>query len=247
MTDADSTLPVIVHFTYHKMGTVWLTRVFERIASEFGWSVQKINGSQRPDPQARFIVVNHCHRTVDNFGDFIGSRMIRDLRDVVVSGYFYHLWTEERWVLAPSDEFGGKSYQQHLKSLDQHDGIIAEIDRLTTYAKNRNMRNWNANDPRIFEFRYETLIAEEQQTFRALFEHYRFPSAMLERSVELAMSQSFQKATSRKPGEVQAHNHLRSGKPGEWRDMFDDHHKRVFKEKLGDLLIQMGYETGNSW
>ena len=247
MPDADSTSLPIVHFTYHKMGTVWLTRVFERIASDFGWSVQKINGPQRPDPHARFIVVNHSHRNVDDFGQFIGSRMVRDLRDVVVSGYFYHLWTQERWVLAPSGAYGGNSYQEHLKSLDQHAGIMAEIDRLTSYARIRNMRSWNVNDPRIFEFRYETLIANEQKTFQTLFEHYQFSGERLERAIELAMSQSFQHAANRKPGDVQQQDHLRSGKPGEWRDVFGDDHKQKFKESLGDLLIQLRYETDDNW
>ena len=40
--------------------------------------------------------------------------MIRDPRDCVVSGYFYHLWTNEAWAHQPQDLFNGLSYQQHL-------------------------------------------------------------------------------------------------------------------------------------
>ena len=125
--------------------------------------------------------------------------------------------------------------------------IHAEIDRLTSYAGIRNMRSWNVNDPRIFEFRYETLIADEEKTFRSLFEHYQFSGVLLERAVDLAMSQSFQLAANRKPGDVQQQDHLRSGKPGEWRDVFGDDHKQKFKQSLGDLLVQMGYETDDNW
>ena len=33
--------------------------------------------------------------------------MIRDPRDVIVSGYFYHQWTDEPWANEPRPELGG--------------------------------------------------------------------------------------------------------------------------------------------
>lgn len=37
---------------------------------------------------------------------------VRDPRDVVVSGYFYHRTTKEPWVLQPRPEYRRKSYQE---------------------------------------------------------------------------------------------------------------------------------------
>ena len=57
------------------------------------------------------------------------SHLIRDPRDVVVSGYHYHRRTDETWVHEPSDRYGGLSYQAFLLGVDEHDGLMAEIDR----------------------------------------------------------------------------------------------------------------------
>lgn len=40
---------------------------------------------------------------------------------------------------------------------------------------------------------------------------------------------------------------FRKGAFGAWRDVFDDELKDTFKERAGDLLIRLGYETDHNW
>ena len=58
---------------------------------------------------------------------------------------------------------------------------------------------------------------------------------------------SFESQTKRKIGQLQEKSHLRSGRPGEWRDVLSDQHKARCKEIFGDVLVKLGYETGQDW
>ena len=78
---------------------------------------------------------------------------VRDPRDIIVSGYFYHMTTHEPWVHQPRSDYGGKSYQevshfnlvksyrsfpsqcelfcQALRSVGKTDGLSMEVDLIT--------------------------------------------------------------------------------------------------------------------
>jgi hypothetical protein len=103
---------LIFHGAHHKMGTVWITRVLESIAQVYGLSVQKIKLDTEPLlPGTDICIAMHSDLKLARIGDFVGSHMIRDPRDAIVSGYFYHLWTTEAWVLEPRAELDGRSFQ----------------------------------------------------------------------------------------------------------------------------------------
>jgi hypothetical protein len=40
---------------------------------------------------------------------------------------------------------------------------------------------------------------------------------------------------------------FRKGKPGNWQEHFTETNKALFKEHAGDLLVRLGYETGEDW
>ena len=37
------------------------------------------------------------------------------------------------------------------------------------------------------------------------------------------------------------------GKSGVWKDYFTEEHKRAIKEEIGDMLIELGFETSHNW
>ena len=157
---------LVFHGAYHKMGTVWITRVLEGIARRFDLTVQKVNQRTEPLlPEANIVIANHSDLDLDSLGDFVGSHMIRDPRDAIVSGYFYHLWTTEAWAHEPKEQLDGQSIQQHLKSLNQSDGILFEISRFEEYSRNRGLLDWNFEDDRIIELKYEQLMEDEPACF----------------------------------------------------------------------------------
>ena len=237
----------IVHCTYHKMGTKWFTSVLAAIANQYGLSVQCIdNNIDELQLDNDIIVFDHSDLASQSIESCVGSHMLRDLRDVIVSGYFYHLWTKEEWALVPKREFGGLNYQEHLKSLSQHEGILAEIERFAQYAIDRRMREWDYGNPQFLELKYENVFGNEENAFRLLFSHYGFTPNAIESSIAIARKFSFD-AVRKTNRETTQRSHLRSGVFGQWNELFTNTHKNLFKETLGDLLVLTGYEKGFDW
>ncbi len=237
----------IVHCAYHKMGTRWLTNVLSGVADHYGMSLQFIdNNIEDLDLSHDIVILNHSDLLAQQLKGFVGSHMLRDLRDVVVSGYYYHLWTTESWAHQCMPTLGGLSYQNYLKRLSLEAGVMAEIRNLARYVQRRKIRQWNFDDPRFHELRYEQMFGDEDEAFAVLFEHYGFTSEAIENGLRIAKRYSFG-ALASNDRQTRSTSHLRSGKSGQWEKVFSDQHKSVFKELLGDVLIQTGYETNFGW
>jgi hypothetical protein len=236
----------IVHVTHHRVGTVWFGKVLSLIANHFGLSFQSVV-PKSDSPESEVLLYHHSwlfDRT--RLESFRGSHLIRDPRDVVVSAYHYHRWTDENWVHIPKQEYGGMTYQQYLRSLDTEEGFAAEISR-TARSDLAEVGAWDYTQPEFLELRYEDFILDEAAQFARMFRHYGFNETAVERSVDLALRFSFQTTAGRSIGEVQEGSHLRSGKPGQWREMFTPRHKALFRELTGDLLERLGYASGDDW
>ncbi len=237
---------LIYHGAHHKMGTVWLMRILEKVTAEFDFKLQKSNSPlDQINPDAQVFFSNHSQhwdefKKVDS-SRAVGSHMIRDARDTIVSGYFYHLWTDESWAHVPREEFDGQSYQEQLKSLSQDDGLSLEIQNFSRYANDYGMRSWDYQDDRILELRYEELIKNETEQFERLFRHYGFSDASLQKCLDIAATQSFKTVAKRRLGESNPMSHLRSGKPGEWKSVLNRDHLNSIDDSMGDLISLMGY------
>lgn len=235
---------LIVHGCYHRTGTIWFSRVLRAVGVEFGLRFQR--GAQKNlRPWTDLFVQPHSRVEVERLPAYVGSHIIRDPRDMIVSGYFYHLWTTEQWAHLPRPEHGGRSYQEYLNSLDRHDGLLAEIQN--TAPRVRRMLEWDYDNPRFLELKYEDVIENEEAAFTEVFDKYGFNEKSIERSVQIAAGFSFTRQTGRSIGAVQEGSHTRSGRSGQWMEYFDQEHKAAFVETLGDALIQLGYEESNDW
>lgn len=59
---------------------------------------------------------------------------------------------------------------------------------------------------------------------------------------------SFQsKSGGRRAGQADTGHHYRSGARGDWRQYFSQRVTETFKDRFGDLLVQLGYERGLDW
>jgi hypothetical protein len=237
--------PLIVHCGHHKIGTVWFDKVLLAVCDEFALRYQKCSQAELL-PATDVVHQNHSNFDFSSIADYRGSHIIRDLRDVVISGYFYHLWTFEEWAHRPAERWQGATYQELLNSLDQEAGLLLEIDRFCEIDLPE-ITSWNYEDPNIIEVRYEELIADEESGFRRIFKKYGFHDAAVDRAVELALAFSFSRVTKRALGTVMKGNHLRSGRPEEWRSLFSEKHRAHFKERAGEALIRLGYENDLDW
>jgi hypothetical protein len=238
--------PVIIHCCYHKAGTKWFVRVMREVAAHFGLDYS--TGSEYESIRAleegrtRGVFMDYgSHVRLDTLGDYIGSHMIRDPRDMVVSGYFFHLWTSEPWAALPLAEHRGMSYREYLNSLDQEEGLLVEIRRMSFWVNH--MLDWDYQNPNMFEIRYEDIMEDEEATFRNMFQHYGFTPAAVDASCRIAARYTFKKMSE--PGALQSH--LRSGKAGEWKQFFGAAHRRLFKELYPGAVVRLGYEGSKDW
>lgn len=234
----------LIHCGHHKVGTYWFARILKGIADHYGLKFQNCEQFYL-NQDTDFFMEQHTYVDLTEFDDYVGSHLIRDPRDMVISGYHYHKWTTEDWAHLPVPSLGYKSFQKYLNSLDEREGLKAEIRRT---ARNINdMAEWDYKNPKFFEIKYEDLVADEMAIFESLFKHFGFNEEGVAYGLEMAEKYSFKNVTKRKVGEESKQNHLRSGKPGQWIDMFTEEHKDLFKELTGDALIKMGYESDNNW
>ena len=235
----------LVHVAHHKVGTVWFRNVLSAVAREYGLSFATVRADGRPLAE----VVLYLHRGVFRRNrpsvPFRGSHLVRDPRDVVVSAYFYHLWSGEKWLHAPRQRFGGKSYQEYLRSVTREEGLATEMVR-TLEGDLRSMAAWDYTQPEFLELRYEDLIEDERAGFARIFRHYGFHDRAIESAVEIAARYSFRHVAGRPVGVVLERQHLRSGKPSQWREVFTQAHHELFRELTGDMLERLGYEPAVS-
>ena len=230
-----------MHCGHHKSGTVWFRQVLLEVSRAYGLRFRA--GTGRPVEQdadvAFYENAQVFRRDLLDGRAFRGSHLIRDPRDLIVSGYEYHRVTTEPWATSPDPCFGGLSFQAYLHTLDEHDGLLAEIDwfsRETAPA----MRAWDYGQPEFLELRYEDVISDETAAFATLFRWYGFDDRAVALGVDAADRLSLRRGGAKA-------GHARSGAPGEWRDRLAPDHLDRFKERTGDLVVALGYESDFDW
>lgn len=258
---ADGGQHLIVHTAHHKVGTSWFSAIFRALAEHY-----EIPLAREPEQVVAgkngFFMQHRVLAAPSSFSNYRGSHMIRDPRDVVISGFHYHLWTHEgwankkiselpqhmkdRWTRLPIDDIGHLSYKEYLNTLSEEDGLLAEIDRASNTVV-KDIVDWNYNDPAVFEFRYEDIMVNEEEILEQMFTHYGFTKASVQTACDIAAQFSFSNRTGRAVGEVDGEHHIRSGKLAQWKGEFKDSHKALFKELHGEQLIALGYAEDQDW
>jgi len=237
--------PLLVHCCHHRSGTVWFTRVLETVARQYGLHFQA--GEQADlHPSTEIFLQDHSQIDRPALSPYRGSHMIRDPRDMVVSGYHYHLLTEEDCAHVPREEYDGKSFQEALNEVGKKQGMILEMKRFCREDL-QDMLQWDYDDPAFLELKYEDVIADEFSHFKTLFNHYGFHEDAVEAGLDVAEYYSFQNVSGRGFGEVEEESHLRSGRTSQWEEHYDDELKAKFKELAGNAVVQLGYEESADW
>jgi hypothetical protein len=181
--------------------------------------------------------------------------IIRDGRDVVVSR-MHHIWRAKPRKLPPEEIAKRDAFYQNPEMfLASQDGIFRE-ERLRDWAEGWRTRVGRAVKvgPALFEtsyveVRYEDLLERPEEEAERLF---RFLGAeasaeVVNRCVEAA---SFEKGSGRQRGQDDyplRHGKYRKGIAGDWKNVFTERDREIFKEAAGDLLIELGYENDDAW
>lgn len=213
--------------THHKTGTEWMTAVFFRIREHYDIDLDfNFHSRFDPDVLAR---------------PFRGVHLIRDPRDVIISGCFYHQKCGEPWFHRPREDFEGLTYQEKIRSLGSLDEqIMFEMENRAADTIG-DMLSWDYSRSSFFELKYEDLIEDTQlMLFHEVFIFLGFPGSLIPHLLSIAYENSLFS------GLVES-DHVRSGKKDQWRRFFQQNHKDRFLELFGDALIRLGYETDAGW
>ena len=258
---------LLAHFSYHKCLTLYFQRVMQRLATEFGFAWLPFYDDATGFAEAalgrgdaRLLVLTDSDTVPwQALPEFRGSHFVRDLRDLVVSGYHYHLWTREAWCTAPGfpwhrytdrPEFAwvepdrsqrptAGSYQSYLQQLGSERGLLMEMLFRTPCIEQ--LRRWDFGREDILELRYEDVVGNEEAAFSRLFEHYGFTPSAAARGSELVREFRLENQPRRE------RTHVRSGASGQWRAHFTPRHVDCAKALFGDVLTRLGYEDSDGW
>lgn len=245
--------------THHKAGTVWIKRVVRQLARSLGlpwvgiWSERQLD---RVPARGRAFLCNWHGR----FPSAIWARedvaflhVVRDPRDVLLSGCAYHLKAGEkgeRFLHVPRADLGGRSYQQHLNALeDPQARLLFEMENkhAETVAE---MRAWPWGDPRVAELRYEDLMQDRDGS--------RFERALALLGLDAAERRAgraafwdnslfggLQDKTAR---DGRLEDHIASaGRLARWKTELPRAVGRVYAERFGADLIALGYAKDMNW
>lgn len=174
--------------------------------------------------------------------DYKGFHVVRDPRDMIVSGYFSHLHSH------PVNGPWGKRYlidhRKWLENVSKEKGLSEEIKR--GYALNP-MNKWCYNDPDILEIKFEALTQNPNETFKKIFDHIEINIGKNHLASIIDEFSFKQLSKGRSKGNEDVNSHFRKGIAGDWKNHFNQEHIDLFKEQWGDLLIKLGYEKDINW
>lgn len=156
--------------------------------------------------------------------DFVGLRVLRDPRSILVSGYFHHRAGHP--IAGPAGFVWEKLGVDRplLECLSEEEGLIHKMDNISGAVITDQILAW-PGDVRVLEWRVED-IAERRGAFVAeLTRHLRLKKA---------------------PAIDWTRNFSDSG-AGHWRDHFTPRVKDALKARFGEALVRLGYESSLDW
>lgn len=230
--------PVRFVATHHKVMTTYFTAVLRPLAFALRLPYQKVH-SEPPGAQARLVLSMHGKLDLPALGRYRGIHVMRDPRDMIVSGYHYHKWTLEDWVHRPDEN--GVSYQEKLNRADSHDGLFMEIDHFIFFYR-RTLENWDISDPDIYEVAYEDLMGSDRaRIYGEMFAHLGLEGRDHDLATDLMRLLEAKSRSGRSAGAVVAKSHLRSGRSGQWQAELEPDHVAYIEKELGPVLRKFGY------
>jgi hypothetical protein len=243
--------------THHKTGTIWMQQVFKALSGTLDlpkFSMWKRAVKRIPET-GRVLGTNWDSAFPADLmrrDDVLFVHIIRDPRDVLLSGARYHETapaTKEDWLHEPRAEFDGLTYQQKLLDIaDPEDRLLFEMAHKHAETLQQ-MLNWDYTNPNSIEWRYENLIADTDCTmFRDALTRFGLTPDQVEKGVRAFWDNSLfgGMADPAQRKDVVA-GHVSSGAARQWPTKLPHRVARAYLDRFGDDLIALGYETDKNW
>lgn len=244
----------LIHCSYHKCLTVYFGRIMKTVFNRcLPWSSgyrhynSHLEDFYQGFEKDRIASINNRALDLERLGRFRISRFVRDPRDLVVSGYFYHKRGAESWLTIRSPTAAdwyfangcvpeglrgtGQSFSEYLRSIPEEEGLLAELEFRTRHLES--MALWPAEHPDIVTYRYEDVVGNEAAVFRELADFYGLSALERRLSTWFASRYSIGRR-GRDP-------HVRNPASGQWRQRFTPRVRREFDARYAGLVEKLGY------
>lgn len=237
---------LVAYFGHHKAASSWIAAILTELAGARGWRTLRVHdangwigyrnlGARVRAERVDLLMHTNARRCdVDSLWQYAGFHVIRDPRDVIVSGYFSHLHShpEDGWPQLVA-------HRERLRSCDIEQGLHAEIDFSAPFI--HSMLDWDYHRPHILELRMEDLVADPPHFWKQILRHCGITGLSVGYVEQLLATYSFERlADGRKPGIEDQHHHYRRGIPGDWRNYLTPAHLTAIADRFGDLG-RLGY------
>ena len=267
-------MKTIIHCGHHKCGSVLFGKVLRKICQHLGLAFCGTPGPARRGMYEFYDVVFFANSTIEFARvtrPYLGTHMIRDPRDVIVSCYLYHMRCKEGWctnvpdLSAASIDFPqvpysqysrperwkreylhslhGSSYQDNINGRDEHEGIVFEMNNYGRWTI-ESMLGWNYNNPNMAEIKFEDVMRDFTGSFERVFTHYGFSESVVRELLAIIDEENMNNLSDQ---DIQESCHIHSRQTSKWKQYFSAHHKALFKDLFGDALVKLGYEKNNDW
>jgi hypothetical protein len=225
--------------SFHKSGSVLMADIWTRAAERLDLKLWPMHDQSVREPDHWDV----CFHWQSDFGDapagvkHKGILVIRDPRDVIISGAHYHCKAAESWLHTPDERLGGMTYQQKINSLPStEDRLLFELE----HAGGETVQEMLAAIKKYPSFRivkFENLITDyDLMEFHKLFSFLGFRGADIPALLSIAFENSIFS------GNVPKSGHVRSGRPGQWKTDFSPRVLAAFEAAFGDAPRRLGYE-----
>ncbi len=168
--NAKADFPLRAFFGHHKCATAWTNTILMDVCFHMGLDIEIVHrpvyfeayGSLPAYVQARGVdflsYTNADYEQARDLPLYRGFHMVRDPRDVVVSGYFSHLHSH------PTDDWPELEAHRHqLEKLSKKEGLLCEMEFCREEFEQ--MYNWDYEQEHVLEWKMEELTQDPVGSF----------------------------------------------------------------------------------
>lgn len=243
---------VICVCTHHKTGTIWMRQVFNGLAKTLDIPIHGAYGmraERRIKDGERVILTqwsSKFHEVILNRPDARFLHVIRDPRDVLLSGARYHLKAPEageEFLHEPREDLAGKTYQQHLNFLSPGGQLRFEMREKHALTL-QDMLDWDYTRPNTIEMRYEDLMQDiEGRLFGEALRDLGLPEFEVAQGKRIFWEQSlFGGLADANKRSDRINLHVASGQVAQWRSKMPRALAEEYAARHGEALVGLGYE-----